>query len=117
MTFTINGIIWHIVFVNARSEFLRREDGTMTIGMTDGNTNTIYIADILKGRLFEKVLAHELVHAIMFSYDIRVDEELEETIAQWVSNYGREVVYILDDIMAILANKWSQSGHESERMA
>lgn len=108
MSFEVNGIIWCVRFVNAGSIYLRRTDGTYTIGMTDGQTHTIYIARNLRGSLLDKVMAHELVHVIMFSYGIEIDINIEETIAQWVSNYGREVVYILDDLMRILNKKLSQ---------
>lgn len=100
--FVCNGIVWQIQFVNAGSRLLQRDDGTLTIGMTDGNTHTIYLSNRLHGRLLDKVLAHELVHCIFFSYDIVVDNDFEEKIAQWVSIYGREVVYLLDDLMQIL---------------
>ncbi|MDO4801691.1 MAG: hypothetical protein Q4A15_05965 [Prevotellaceae bacterium] len=76
-----------------------RNDGTQTIGMTDGYNHIIYIASNLKGRLLETVLAHELCHAIIFSYDIELDAEFEEWLAQFVATYGREVVYLLDKLL------------------
>lgn len=32
-------------------------------------------------------------------------EGKEEKIAQWVSTYGREVVYLLDDLMQVMYNR------------
>lgn len=104
--FNVNGIEWDIRFVNAGSKYLKRSDGTYTIGMTDGYTHTIYLARNLKGRMLDKVLSHELTHVILFSYGIEIDEELEERLAQWVSIYGRELVYLLDDLMDILNKKF-----------
>lgn len=103
--FSCNGIEWEIYFVRMGSRYLQRADNTYTIGMTDGNTHSIYIANNLKGRLLETVLAHELCHAIMFSYDIGIDEDLEEWVAQFVATYGREVVAILDSLLPIIKRK------------
>lgn len=100
--FSCNGIRWDIYFVNAGSDYLKRANGTYTIGMTDGYTHKIYIANNLKGRLLETVLSHELCHAIIFSYNIELDEELEEWVAQFVATYGREVVSILDKLLPLI---------------
>ena len=59
----------------------------------------IYLYYGLKGRLYDKVLAHELVHAFMFSYDIRIDINQEEFLADWVSIYGRDLIYLLDSLV------------------
>lgn len=81
------------------SRYLKRSDGSVTIGMTDGNTRTVYVADILTGRLLDKVIAHELTHCFMFSYNIEIDIDQEEFIADFIATYGRNLVYLLDDIM------------------
>lgn len=103
--FNCNGIVWEIYFVNAGSRYLIRNDGSKTIGMTNGLTHTIYIANNLKGRLLETVLAHELCHAVIFSYDIELDAELEEWVAQFVATYGREVVEILESLLPMIRRK------------
>lgn len=95
----INNIFWRIQSAPAGSPKLRRSNGTYTIGMTDGARHIIYIASHLRGALLDKVMAHELVHAFMFSYDIQIDIDQEEFIADWVSRYGRDLIYLLDDIM------------------
>lgn len=69
--------------------------------MTDGRSHIIYIAQGLSGWFLDKVTAHELVHAFMFSYNIELDIDQEEFIADWVSRYGRDLIYLLDDIMTI----------------
>lgn len=107
--FTINGIVWQLRFVRTGSEYLRREDGTYTIGMTNALTHTVYLSNKLHGKMLEKVLAHELVHCIFFSYNIIVDSALEEKIAQWVSTYGRQVVYLLDDLMNALYSEKNEN--------
>lgn len=96
----INGKRWTIKSVPGRSPKLTRSDGSITIGMTEGDTQTIYLYEGLKGRMLDKVLAHELVHAFMFSYNINIDIDFEEYMADWVSIYGRDLIYLLDDLMA-----------------
>lgn len=95
----INNIEWIIMFVQSGSLYLTRSDGSVTLGMTDGRTKTIYLDDNLRGSMLDRVLAHELVHAFMFSYDIHINIEFEEYIADWISIYGRELIYILDSLM------------------
>lgn len=97
--FRINGIYWEVVFVDSGSQYLTRSDGSITIGMTDGNTHTVYLNRHLRGRLLDKVLAHELTHVFCFSYDVYMDISQEEFMADWISNYGRDLIYILDDLM------------------
>lgn len=104
----INGQYWSIVYVGANSRHLIRSDGSKTIGMTDGRDNIIYLYKGLRGRLLDKVLAHELVHAFMFSYNILIDIDQEEYIADWVSIYGRDLIYLLDDIIAKTRKAGSQ---------
>lgn len=87
------------MFVESGSLFLTRSDGTVTLGMTDGRTKTIYLDDSLTGSMLDRVLAHELVHAFMFSYDIHIEIEFEEYIADWISIFGRNLIYLLDDLM------------------
>lgn len=105
MEFIVNNIVWNIKFVSPSSIYLTRNNGTQTIGMTDGFNHTIYLANNLRGQMLDKVLSHELTHCILFSYGIEIDEVLEEKLAQWVSIYGRELVYLLDDLMTILYRK------------
>lgn len=96
---TINGIPWSIRTAPLSSPLLHRADGSATIGMTDGRTHCIYLAEGLRGPLLERVLAHELVHAFMFSHNIKIDLDTEEFMADWVSLYGRDLIYKLDEIL------------------
>lgn len=99
MTFSINNRIWHIVFTNPNSPKLCRSDGSITVGVTDGNDCCVYLSDMLKGAFLRKVLCHELVHCFCFSYDISIPIAQEEFMADWISNYGAELIYLLDDLM------------------
>ena len=97
--FIINGIEWEILFTSEYSTDLMRSDGSITVGMTDFNTKCVYLSKSLKGVFLRKVLAHELVHCFCFSYDISMPIEQEEFMADWISTYGTELVYLLDDLM------------------
>jgi hypothetical protein len=94
--FNINNIQWHIKFVHPNSEYLYREDGTLTIGMCDNNTKTIYINETLQGKKLKKVLCHELTHAAMFSYQVYLSYEQEEVVADIIATYGEEIISITD---------------------
>lgn len=97
--FVINGYEWNIVFVNPSSDNLRRSDGSITVGVTDFNTKCVYLSNLLKGAFLRKVMAHELTHCFCFSYGIEMDIEEEEFMADWISLYGTDLVYLLDDLM------------------
>ena len=57
------------------------------------------MANKLQGRFKEKVLCHELCHVFCFSYNIRMDAEQEEFLANWIATYGREVIELLDNLL------------------
>lgn len=97
--FVINGIAWQVKYVNPNNAFLFRTDGSQTVGMTDWNTKTIYLANILRGAFLERVLCHELCHCFCFSYGISMDIQQEEFLANWISTYGREVIDLLDELL------------------
>ena len=97
--FEINGIQWEILWVNPNSDTLRRSDGSITVGMTDWNDKCVYMSNMLRGEFLRRVLAHELCHCFCFSYNISIPIEEEEYLADWISLYGTELVYLLDDLM------------------
>lgn len=100
--FTINGVDWNVVFVHPLSDDLRRSDGSKTVGVTDGNVNTIFLSDRLEGAFLRRVFAHELCHAFCMSYNVIMDIEQEEFMCDWISLYGTELIYLLDDLMPVL---------------
>ena len=108
--FIINGVEWRIVFTSAYSTDLTRSDGSITVGMTDFNTKCVYLSNLLKGAFLRKVLAHELCHCFCFSYDISMPIEQEEFMADWISTYGTELVYLLDDLMQTIKKAHTNVG-------
>ena len=97
--FTINNEIWNLVKVSRYSDMLQRSDGSRTVGMTDRNTKTIYLADDLRGKFLDRVLCHELCHAFCLSYNVYMDIDTEEIVADFLTTYGREVFEIADRLL------------------
>jgi len=52
----------------------------------------------------KKVLCHEITHAAMFSYNVNLSLEQEELVADLISTYGEEIVYITNKIFTKLGN-------------
>ena len=102
MKFVVNNQEWQLKFVNPNNRTLMRSDGSITIGMTDNIKKTVFINNKLKGQLQDKVLCHELTHVFAFEYDYDIPIEVEEIVADFMSLYGRDIIYLLDEIMEIL---------------
>lgn len=96
--FNINGETWRIVLVSPGHPELRRSDGSVTIGMCDDVAKCIYLDDTLDPALMRKVLAHEVSHAAMFSYNVDLSPQQEEIVAMLIDTYGQEIVAITNRI-------------------
>lgn len=105
MVFEINNRIWRIVFTAPNSPKLRRSDNSLTVGVTDGNDGCIYLSDALRGAFLRKVVCHELVHCFCFSFDISIPIAQEEFLADWISRYGEDLIYLLDDLMQSISRR------------
>lgn len=97
--FVINGIEWDIRFVNPNSDKLRRSDGSITHAVTDWNDRAIYVSTLPSGAFLRKIVCHELCHCFCFSFDIHMPIEQEEYLADWISRFGEDLIYLLDDLM------------------
>ena len=102
--FLINNVYWKLAFVPTNFPLLQRMNGTYTIGSCDNLTRTIYINETLQGNLLKKVLCHQITHAAMFSYNVDLSVEQEELIADLLSTYGEEIIYITNKIFIKLEN-------------
>lgn len=96
--FEINGEEWGIYIVSPVHYKLRRLDGSLTIGVCDDNDKRIYISDGLDPKLMKKVLAHEITHAAMFSYNVELSISQEELLADLIATYGQEIICIANKI-------------------
>lgn len=99
MKFQVNGNEWKIIFVNTLNKQLMRSDGSYTLGVSDNNLKTVFISDNLSEYMVNKVLCHELTHIYCFEKCYSVDIETEEIIADFMSLYGRDVIYLADTIL------------------
>lgn len=105
MVFEINNRIWRIVFTAPNSPKLRRSDNSLTVGVTDGNDGCIYLSDALRGAFLERVLCHELTHSVCMSWDISIPIETEEWLCNFMSDHGKEIIYLLDVLLSIIVAK------------
>lgn len=103
--FTINNETWEVVEVPYGHSALYRSDGSKTIGSIDDEIKTIFICETLDDFQYKKVLCHELVHASMFSYDVDLNLEQEELIADIIATYGEEIVDITNTLFCKLRGK------------
>ena len=101
--YKINGITWYMIRVRSDSPMLMRSDGSITVGMCDRETQTIYISDALHGRFLRKVLLHEICHSAMFSYGINMSVDQEELFCDLLSTYGDEIIAITDSVFKALS--------------
>lgn len=102
--FLINNIYWKLAFVPSDFPLLRRLNGEYSIGACDNLTRTIYLNENLQGGLLKKVLCHQITHAAMFSYNVDLSIEQEELVADLISTYGDEIIYITNKIFTKLGN-------------
>lgn len=94
--FTINGENWEVLLVNSNDAALLMPNGGYALGACSDDTKTIYISNVLHDELFEQALCHELVHASMFAYNIRLEHHEEELLAEMISVFGEEIIDITD---------------------
>lgn len=70
----------------------------MSVAACDNETKTIYVNDTLQGQFLRKVLCHEITHAAMFSYNVRLTLDQEELIADILATYGDEIISITNKV-------------------
>lgn len=107
--FYMNGLRWRVRFTYPTDRILVDRTGTLTIGVTDSATMTIYLSNELRGEFLTRVVLHELSHAMMYSYHY-LDEihryckkrywiEMEELIANLIANQAKEIFQRAYDIV------------------
>ena len=104
--FVINGIGWRVRIVPPTYPILLTDKNTFTLGCCDNSTRTIYIADGLDEAKFRKVLAHEVTHAAMFSYNVILTLDQEELLADIFSTYGDEIVAVTNKVFKKIKGRY-----------
>lgn len=105
MNFTVNGHEWLLQFVRPSNNHLLRSDLTRTIGVSDNNLKTVFVADNLSDYMIDRVICHELVHVFSFENNCSYDIQTEEVIAEFLSLFGRDIIYLADEILGNLLQK------------
>lgn len=105
MKFTVNGNTWVVKFVRLADKNLRRSDGSFTLGICDNNIKTIFIANNQSDYKTEHILCHEITHAICFEYNIILPIDTEEWLCNFMADHGKEIIYILDDLLYFTTRK------------
>lgn len=99
--FAMNGHVWRVRHVDARSPRLVDRTGMSCLATTDPATMTVYLDSSLAGPMLDRVLIHELGHCAMVSYGL-TDElrrmvrpeclvEAEEWVCNFLADYGTVV--------------------------
>ena len=70
---TANGITWRVIRVPAGDPRLVDREGRRTVGTTDPLTETICISESLRPPMLDRVLLHEVSHALAVSYNRLAD--------------------------------------------
>ena len=89
----LNDDKWAILLVPPNHPVLYRLDGTLSVAKCDDDSKTIYINNTLRNEYLRKVLCHEITHAVICSYNIRLDIYHEEMIADLIASHGEEILY------------------------
>lgn len=107
----LNNVKWHVIRVPPNNPYLVDRSNVLTIGTTDPISRCIYIADNLYGELEKKVIAHEIGHAVCFSYGLLNEIhrycypehwiDMEEFICNFVADYGEMIWDITKDIAKV----------------
>ncbi len=88
ITIIINGFEWKVRFVSETHDELTDENGQPSLnGVTLLRKCEIYIDGDLPKGVMEKIVTHELVHAIAYSYDIDLDNVDEEKMCDFIGTY------------------------------
>lgn len=107
MNFIVNNHKWRLQFVKPSSENLRRSDGSYTFGVTDNSVKTVFIMKDMSNYMTDKVICHEMVHVFCFENDCTYDIHTEEIIADFLSLFGRKIIYLVDEIIGNLLRRIS----------
>jgi len=66
--FETNGVAWRVVRVPAGDPRLVDREGKRTVGTADPFTKTVHISEELYPPMLDKVLLHEVAHAVTISH-------------------------------------------------
>ena len=101
-----NGVEWKVFLASPNHpELMRESNGEQALGCCNNNTKCIYINEMVSDDYLKKILCHELTHAAMFSYDIELNEDQEEIVANLIATYGQEIIHMANVIFRRIKNQ------------
>lgn len=108
LRFGIGGTTWLLLEVPPDSKELVNSSGERVLACTDPVTKTVYISKELYGQKRKTVIAHELGHCILFSYNLLNDLyemtkpefylDMEEWVCNFLAENCQEVLYLMKRI-------------------
>ena len=90
----INGERWRVKIVSPSHPVLLYKTGIPAFGCCDDVTKIIYLNQTLTPSQMKQVLCHEILHAVMYSYDVDLEDEVEEITANIMMEYGDEILQL-----------------------
>lgn len=100
--FTVNGEVWRVVRVPPGDPRLIDRTGEERLATTDPDTHTVSLSSLLEPPLLDRVMLHEVAHAVTMSYRLLepirtvLPEKywvlVEEWAVQLVENHAIEAV-------------------------
>lgn len=107
--FRLNGTVWRVVFVEPSNPGLIDRTNTLRLATTDPVSHIIRISSAVVPPLLDKVLLHEVAHAITISYGlldflgIMIPDKYRISVEEWavqlVENYSIEALAISVSIL------------------
>ena len=75
---------WNVYFIDPMDDVFIMPDGRRTVGITDLNTQEIFIANNLDREFEREVFLHEICHAQSYVTGLNLSEKDEECMCMWV---------------------------------
>ena len=68
------------------------------LGCCDNLLKTIFISEAVSESQLNKILCHEIAHACLYSYDIKLNHKQEELIVDIIATYGEEIMQLTESV-------------------
>lgn len=95
----INGILWRVVRVAPGHPSLIDRTMSARVATTDPSSKTIYIRHDIVPPFLDRVLLHEIAHAITMSYNLLDAISADEWPAQLIELFGIEAIVAVSTIL------------------
>lgn len=89
--FTVNGDVWRVVRVSPSDPLLVDRTGVVRLATCDPSTNTVYVSVTVRPPLLDRVMLHEVSHAVTVSHGLlgplrrQVPPNLWVAVEEWAA--------------------------------